>query len=535
MFLFALLIGIYSYIIFFLGLIGILYPTVIVLLTLTFFISAVFIKRQNLRNAFSQSINFPKNKLLLIFSILFILQAVVNIIGALGPELAFDALWYHLTIPKLWLNANKIFYIPGGLLYYSAMPKLGEMFYIAALSFGSEITAKLIHFAFGLLTCLAIYKLSRKFSSPLISLLAVLIFYSNLVVAWESITPYVDLIRAFFEILALFAFINWWQTDKKKWLFVSALILGLAITTKLLAIGSLIIFSLLIVAYKKPFIKAVYYTIVYWIISLLIPLPWLIFSYLNTGNPFFPFFSETYKIAAEPLSPILFFSEIWNLFIHSADPVSPLYLIFLPLLIFTFPKLKKEIKIVTLYSCLSIIIWYFTPRTGGGRFILPYLPALSIVIAAAISTISENKRISKYFLNFMFLLIICTSLISTGYRFLANKKYIPAIIGIQSKREFLSQNLNFAYGDFYDTDGYFSKKITQKDNVLLIGFHNLYYVNFPFIDSSWVKKGKKFNYIATQKSDIPQNFKNWQLIYTNPKTFVKLYSQKGDEWDSWKY
>jgi len=59
--------------------------------------------------------------------ILIVLQAFVNIIGVFGPELAFDALWYHLTLPKLYLVHHSIFFIPGGLLYYSGMPKIAEM------------------------------------------------------------------------------------------------------------------------------------------------------------------------------------------------------------------------------------------------------------------------------------------------------------------------------------------------------------------------------------------------------------------------
>ena len=131
------------------------------------------------------------------------------------------------------------------------MPKLADMLYIGGLSFGDEITAKFIHFTFGILTAVALYKLQRNFFSPLLSLIGVVIFYSNLVVAWESITAYVDLIRAFFEVLALWAFVLWWKSQKWKWLLISACMIGFAISTKLLAIGSLLVFSCLIIYKKK--------------------------------------------------------------------------------------------------------------------------------------------------------------------------------------------------------------------------------------------------------------------------------------------
>ena len=104
------------------------------------------------------------------------------------------------------------------------------------------------------------------------------------------------------------------------------------------------------------------------------------------------------------------------------------------------------------------------------------------------------------------------------------------IIGKQTKADFLSSNLNFSYGDFYDTDGYFKKNIKTTDRVLLYGFHNLYYVDFPFVDSSWVKKGDIFNFIATQNTILPKRFYYWNLVYSNPKTHVNLYTLGEQKW-----
>ncbi len=570
MFTFGISIGIYAYLIFLLGITGLLYNNILNSLTIVFWGAFFYLNRRTLSRIVGdiKKIKKSKDKLFLMVFLFVFIQGLINLLGALGPEIAFDALWYHLTIPKLWLNGHKIFFIPGGLLYYSAMPKLGELLYTSGLVLFNEQLPKLIHFSFGLLTCIALYKLSRKFFSPFISLIAVVIFYSNLVVAWESITAYVDLVRTFFEVMALWSFINWWENQKLKWFILSAIMVGLAIATKLLAIGSLAIFSMLIIykfstnagaslklATKRsgadypsslslrrtgksaPAKSATLSSIlVYWTISLAIPLPWFLFSYINTGNPVYPFFTQVYKIFPEPLTAWRFFSETWNLFIHSPDPLSPIYIMFLPLVIYVFPKLKKEIKIIALYSFIGILMWYFTPRTGGGRFILAFLPAFSIVCAAVINFFIENRKIYGAFMaKFLVLLIMFVTSISIVYRFAANSKYIPVILGKETKDQFLTNHLNFPFGDFYDTDRYFERKIKQTDKVLLLGFHNLYYVNFPFIDSSWIAKGERFNYIAIQGAKLPSQFGNWNLIYNNPKTHVELYSMEGGRWEYWKY
>ena len=160
---------------------------------------------------------------------------------------------------------------------------------------------------------------------------------------------------------------------------------------------------------------------------------------------------------------------------------------------------------------------------GGGRFILPYLPALSLLCAFCIQYFWKNVYLRRVLLA----VVIGASLFSIGYRFAANWKYVPVIVGTETKAQFLADHLHFDYGDFYDLDGYFTKTIKPTDKVLLYGFHNLYYVNFPFVDSSWATSEEKFNYIAVQRGELPEKYKGWKLVYENEKTMVKLY-KKGD-------
>lgn len=174
---------------------------------------------------------------------LLVIQAAVNLVGALGPELGFDALWYHLTIPKIYLQHGNIFFIPGNLFYYSAMPKLVEMFYLLALSFSKYgILAKTIHWSFGVLSALALLRLSKRYLKLPWALFATTLFYTTLIVGWESITAYIDLGRTFFEILALDLFLVWTKDKKTLNLVESAIMLGLAISTKLIAFASLPVF-----------------------------------------------------------------------------------------------------------------------------------------------------------------------------------------------------------------------------------------------------------------------------------------------------
>lgn len=538
MFALAIFIGIYSYLIFILGLLGLLYKSYVVVLTVIYVTLVIFFKvtpwlKVRPWTKVTPFLTFLRNsKLSILLFLLVFLQAVINLVGVLGPEYGFDALWYHLTLPKIYLLNHKIEYIPGGLLYYSTMPQFTEMLYVAALAFNGEILAKFIHFLFGLLSLAVLYKLSRKFLSTTSSLLVVVISYSNLAVSWESITAYIDLSRTFFEVLAMLAFINWLDSKQKKYFYISGLLLGFAISTKLIALGSLFIFTaLMIVFYLRrdmEYIKDIRGLIInitiFCLISLLIVSPWFIYSFIYTGNPVYPFFTNTYptKFDISLLNPVRFLVDIWNIFTHAADPISPIYIIVFPLTIIVYRKLENKFKPILFYSILSIITWYFTPQTGGGRFLVAYLPILSLISVIILNLVSKEYKILK---NMLIIAAISISLVSIIYRGVANSRYIPVIMGKETKDQFLSKHLNFSFGDFYDIDGYFKKHIKPSDKVLLLGFHNLYYVDFPFVDGSWLRKEDNFNYIAVKDGDLPSKYENWRLIYQNLQTKVKLYSQ----------
>lgn len=524
MFALALLIGIYSYLIFILGLIGLLNKEMIFLSSLIFIFLAIYYFYKHKEDL--PKINF-KNKKIKPYLILFLVLAIVNFIGALSPEYSFDALWYHLTLPRVFLQEETIISVSEGIFYYSVMPKLGEMLFTPFVAFNLEVLAKLTQWLFGILTSVVIYKISRRYFDEKKSFFAVLIFYSSLVVAWESTVAYVDLIRAFFEVMALWGFLVWRDTKDRKILLESGIFLGLAISTKLFALGSIPIFVILFFFSEKDRISAFKSSIIFSLTAMLSASPWFLMSYIATKNPIFPIFSKNFSEGSyiSIFYPQNLFNDLFTLFVRADDPISPLYIIFLPLLIIYFRKLNKELKLISIYFLLALFIWYFIPRLGGGRFMVPYLPAASIVCIALIESI-KSKSLKKY----SYILIIFVFLITVIYRGVANARYIPVILGIESKDAFLTNKLNFNFGDFYDTDGFFKNNIKKDDKVLLFGFHNLYYADFPFVHESYVRPGDKFNYIAVQGTQIPERFRNWRLIYTNDKTGVRVYSLDGVVW-----
>ncbi len=525
----AISIGIYSYIIFLLALLGFLNKKIIFLTTILYLVILILLRKKINKKKVP-----PKEKKYLsvgvvekLMLLITIASSAVVLPGILSPEIAFDALWYHLTLPKIYLDNSQMVFIPGGLLYYSTMPKLTEMLYTVALSFSDERLAKAIHAGFGVLTVVATYKLTREYLEKRFALLAVIILLGNIVLLWEATTAYIDLARMFFELMSFWAFLRWYKTRERKWFIESAVLMGLAISTKLIAISSLIIITSMIWFLSKNATSWSKMKMIaqYSLVAIFIASPWFVFSLLHTGNPFYPLFSQYYQVnfSLSLINPFSFFYDVILLFTQSPDPISPIYLILFPLIISKRKLFNNEKAILLIYGIVSLVIWYLLPRTGGGRFFLPYLPVYSLVAAMTISLLPYKSFLFKYMIGIVILLLI----VSLSYRGLASTRYIPYILRQESKHEFLIKNLNYSFGDFYDVDRFFARNITQFDKVLLYGFHNLYYVNFPFIHATWVRQGDLFNYIATQNTTLPDRFQDWNLIYSNSLTRVSLYSKNG--------
>src|SRR5690242_46337 len=117
MFEIALALGIFSYTIFFFGLVGIIYPMLLIIFSILFW-GAFFIYQRKSIVTLIRSFSLQDKSLFFKLGLVYlVIQALINSIGLFGPEIGFDATWYHLTLPKLYLMYHAVVHIPGGILY----------------------------------------------------------------------------------------------------------------------------------------------------------------------------------------------------------------------------------------------------------------------------------------------------------------------------------------------------------------------------------------------------------------------------------
>ncbi|NMC36077.1 phospholipid carrier-dependent glycosyltransferase [Candidatus Beckwithbacteria bacterium] len=522
MFIAALIIGILAYAILGAGLLGILYPWVLCLLGLAFLGFVIFytVKHWSQLRTFILDLK-PETTLDYFLMLMLLVFALIHLMGVLAPEIFFDALWYHLTLPKLYLAKHTFSFIPGDLYYYSAMPQLGEMLYTLGLVIGGQLGARLWHFLFGILTTLAIYIFGSKHLSKRAGLVAALLFISDLAVAWLITTAYIDLARTFFEFLAFFYFYNWYQERRDSDLFKSSLLIGLGVATKYFGLVSLGIigFLVLISATKKRVAK----TFLVVGPALLISSIWFVRAYLLTGYPFYPLFSGILSswhdfILYGPWEYLTDFFKLSNLPTDWISPISPLYIALLPFSLCVL-RAQKKWRIIAWYCLLAYTAWFLIPRTGGSRFMVPYLPAFALLASLPFAV---SKQLSKTWQSLILALILAVVGFNGLLRVYINAKTLPLILGQKTSHQYLLENLDLTNA-FYDTDDFLAKTIKDSDLVCFEGGQNLFYVDFPYVHESY-QTNEVCDYVLVQYQDLDSKYENRvKFIYENQKNHIKLY------------
>jgi len=231
-----------------------------------------------------------------LLTLLFAAFGLVSLIGCFAPPttgLEWDSVAYHLADPKMYLQAHRIYYIPWE--DHSNFAFTAEMWYLYGLLLGSFPLAKLFHFACGVGTCLAVYALGVRQITPTVGKASALLLASTPIVFWEAGTAYVDLATAFFTTLTLLALGQGMTLKDPRWLRLSAILMGLTLSTKATALGTLVLLALGLLVWRLRGLKetplaAVQSTALWGLLALVVGSPWLIKSAILTGNPVYPFF-----------------------------------------------------------------------------------------------------------------------------------------------------------------------------------------------------------------------------------------------------
>jgi hypothetical protein len=337
-----------------------------------------------------------------------------GLIAALAPEKEYDALWYHLQLPRLWLEAGRPIDIVEE--YISLYPLTWELVFGAGMVLGGTIGAKLLHFVCLPLIALLVSHAARTFVSGVSPAAVAALVVTTPTLLWEASTAYVDLALALHAAAACYALARYAQHGGRAWGAVAALQFGLAAATKHLGVFITIIALALFVlsALRSQSVRlTLRRALVIALVAAVVPAPWYIRSWSASGNPVFP---EMFAVfGASPPDRWDVFADQglaqfkahfgrgrslrdlvmlpWDVTVHGAlfgGSLGPLFLVLLPALLFA--RQRAVLRWLALGVVAYIAVWALPVSSFQLRFLMPVVPPLALLAAAAFDNIGARAQ-----------------------------------------------------------------------------------------------------------------------------------------------
>ncbi|MCW5938505.1 MAG: hypothetical protein KF884_06855 [Fimbriimonadaceae bacterium] len=220
--------------------------------------------------------------------------ALIPLVAILAPSDTrdWDTLAYHLAVPKLWLQAGQVGYVPG--IHHSNFPFVAELAALHGLAWGGQTGAKAFSLAWLLFGAFFVFGHARRRSSSGAAWVATLALFSIPVVLWESGTAYIDVAHGLFASVAIVFAAEWLLDGRADRSWLAGAGLGLAMSTKHTGIQVALALGLACTVVTLRARIPVRQWAAPLVASLLLATPWWMKSWVMTGNPVYPFLFEVF-------------------------------------------------------------------------------------------------------------------------------------------------------------------------------------------------------------------------------------------------
>ena len=404
------------------------------------------------------------------------LIVLVGFLVALAPPLKFDSLVYHLTMPRDYITAGKVVYLPGNT--YWGFPQTAHMLYSWGLALGVKHMA-VMGWMMGVLTLVGIVGHVGQRMGIRYGWVAAACLLASYSLASSLAWGYVDWPSMLMGWAFVVSMDLWLGTNAHRYLALAGAFSGMAFGTKYTA-GIIFLTGIGILVWNMWKHGKWDWRVLlrYGLLASLFAFPWLLKNYLATGNPFYPLLTAAGTVTNTRLEifqghPVqgdwrdaLFlplratFMGIENGHVGENGPgyeasLGPALLAFGSLAWLGWAAVAKPQKMLTqtavLVGTLGLLLWAVAGRFSGHliRTHLYYsiFPALGILAAAGFSGLEKRVlpgvrlgRIAGVLLVFVLGLNLVQ--LGTGLVQMGSVQYL---LGFQSERDYVNSNLGM-YG-----------------------------------------------------------------------------------------
>ena len=503
-----------------LGAFGILNPWVILvsLIGVNILISKNGLKAITKYVSIIKTIEIKKlNQIQIFLVILFSVAAFANFVQALAPPTAADSMAYHLAIPKQYILANKLIYIPD---MSSNGPLNQHLIYTFGMLLHQDTLSILLLYSEGLVLALAIFGFTRRFFGRTTSLLSSLIFYTLPIVTTITSSGHVEIGLSLFTFLAIWALINWVYRKEMPWLLFCGLLIGFAAGIKYYGLFSIVGLAILITlsslkihGYKN--FRFLLPVLLFCTVAIIIASPNYIKTYIHTGNPVYPALYEIFggrdwgpelndlsqEWASNEKRPggnssTAFFKSFYEIFLNKekygggVPEYTPFFLCIFPLVLTLFFLDRKRRYLYTLLSIFSVIFYieWFWIAFQRPRHLLPLFPIFTFMAASVVHLyfVSINSSYIRSIIKLSLCALIGITLsFNLGINIIFNSQFFPVVSGMQTNKEYLNDQLwNYKEVEWINDN------LTHKNKLIHFNRTINYYLEVPYVFASQYSQGR---------------------------------------------
>ena len=350
----------------------------------------------------------------------------VSLIGALQPEINFDARWYHLGSARHYVEVGRFYDI----VKATHDPAMGvnpyqEITLTGLFSVVGLHGARLLAFFDCTIICLAIIAFARAhLGSVRVGLFAALAFLSIPSASWAATTAYNDLPVALYTLLSVHALVTWCKAPERwGWAYLGTASAAFAFGVKAFGLFTLVLaFACLasVVVLRRRLWRTA--TVGRLGIGVLVAsvtcLPWWIRAYSMTKDPVFPLafnafhtpywnnyvvaagahFNRTVSIQTLPQGLA---RSLWT---TVADPapyhslVGPLFLIGAPIAVVLALCTTRRPRGTVVFLVLYVVAWscaWYLSAVSDSRYLLGICPLACLALVAVAADAIANPRFGR--------------------------------------------------------------------------------------------------------------------------------------------
>jgi len=457
--------------------------------------------------------------------LLYAALVVLLILRATNPPNAPDELIYHLPVPKAFVEQGRVYPLFDHPL--GNFPLLIHMIYVVCLMAKSDIAARLFSLFLAVSTAVALYGFCSRYLAKRIGVVAMFAFFVAGMVMEVGITTRIDVSLAGMLFVTTYAMINYLESEHVGWLWASALLAGFSLGIKHSAGVWLVLIGVMyltetVIRKRQRVVTVLSRGIAYAIIALALASPWYLKNLVWFHNPLYPlvtgeaaeydqgrlrYFDANderkldayFKQASQAIPDVVHQQEqalteaintrfdrkpflLWNLFLKPntylmAEPNHyPNYLfLIIPFLVF----FRRPRWIVWLLVMALGFVFALTATSWIARYLLPAYPALTIVAAYTLVTISERIAVLK---NLPIFLLGALLGVMVSASIIAMRKFdtFGFVTGLASRHEILAP---FTY---YKPIDFINRSSPANAKVMFVGAQLNYGIERPYAaDESW--------------------------------------------------